>query len=73
MPKKPITLTLSDEVLEQLEMVAEHQKRSLSSQIDLALRDWLHLKEELHPQFMADIKEALRGVKRGQVEPIWKG
>ena len=73
MPKKAVTLTLSKEVLRELEQIAEHQQRSLSSQIDLALQDWLHLKEELHPQFAADIKEAQTGVKRGQVEPAWKG
>jgi hypothetical protein len=73
MAKKAVTLTLSKEVLEEIEEIAEHQQRSLSSQIDLALHDWLHLKEELHPQFVADIKEAQSGVKHGRVEPTWKG
>jgi len=68
-----LTLSLPKKLREQLEAVARAERRSLNNLVELALEDWLRLRESLHPQFMADIKEAQAGVKRGEVEPVWKG
>lgn len=68
-----LTLSLPRKLREQLEAIANTEKRSLNNLVELALEDWLQLREALHPQFMADIKEAQAGVKRGEIEPIWKG
>lgn len=70
--KAPLSLKVEKSVRRKLERIAKDEHRSLNAQAELALREWLRLKEELHPQFVQDIKEALEGVKRGEVEPIWK-
>lgn len=69
MAKKAVTLTLDPKLRAKLEAVAAKESRSLSSLIELALKDWLQLREELHPRFVADIKEALADVERGEVVP----
>ncbi|OGF52877.1 MAG: hypothetical protein A2Z21_04255 [Candidatus Fraserbacteria bacterium RBG_16_55_9] len=68
-----LTLSLPKKLRSQLEAIAHTEKRSLNNLVELALEDWLELRETLHPQFMADIKEARVGVKRGEIEPVWKG
>ena len=50
--------------------IAKEQRRSFSNQLNVALEEWVRIKNELHPQFIKDIKEALRS---GKPEPVWKG
>lgn len=73
MAKRAVTLTLDPKLCAKLEAVAAEESRSLSSLVELALKDWLKLREDLHPQFVADIKEALAGVERGEVVPYERG
>ncbi|MFQ5793692.1 MAG: ribbon-helix-helix protein, CopG family [Candidatus Bipolaricaulia bacterium] len=68
MGKKSVTLSLDEALWQKLESIAAEERRSLSSMVEIALEDWLKMREELHPQFIADIKEALTGVNRGEIE-----
>ncbi|MFQ6033359.1 MAG: DUF6364 family protein [Candidatus Bipolaricaulia bacterium] len=68
MAKRSVTLTLDEDLRQKIEKMAKAERRSLSSMVEVALEDWLRMREELHPQFIADIKEALAGVARGEIE-----
>ncbi|MFQ6090275.1 MAG: hypothetical protein ACE5LD_02415 [Candidatus Bipolaricaulia bacterium] len=68
MAKRSVTLALSEELRQKMESLAKMERRSLSSMVEVALEDWLKAREDLHPQFVADIKEALAGVARGEIE-----
>jgi predicted transcriptional regulator len=73
MAKRSVTLTLDEELRQKMESIAKAERRSLSSMVEVALEDWLRMREELHPQFIADIKEALAGVERGEIEDYERG
>ena len=68
--KKNVTVRMDYELKEILESIAKEERRSFSNQINVALEEWTKIKSELHPQFINDIKEAL---KSGKPEPVWKG
>lgn len=72
MAKRSVTLTLDEDLRQRMEEMAKAERRSLSSMVEVALEDWLRMREELHPQFIADIKEALAGVARGEIEDYEK-
>ncbi|HED04841.1 MAG TPA: hypothetical protein ENI60_08830 [Candidatus Fraserbacteria bacterium] len=67
-----LTLSLPKSLRERLEEAAKEERRSLNNLAQIALDDWLAQRELLHPQFVADIREALAGTQAGQVEPVWK-
>ncbi len=73
MAKRSVTLTLSEELRQKMEILAKMERRSLSSMVEVALEDWLKVREELHPRFVSDIKEALAGVSRGEIEDYERG
>jgi len=66
--KVTTSIRLDKPLKRKLVFVARKERRSLSSLIEIALDEWLELKGRLHPQFMADIKEALDGVLAGEIE-----
>ncbi len=68
--KENVTLRMGHELRESLEFIAKEERRSFSNQLNVALEEWIRVKNELHPQFIKDIKEAL---KSGKPEPVWKG
>lgn len=68
--KENVTLRMDHELRESLELIAKEERRSFSNQLNVALEEWIRLKNELHPQFIKDIKEAL---KSGKPESVWKG
>ncbi len=68
--KVSVTFRIDHELKEILQTIAKEQRRSFSNQISVALEEWAKIKEELHPQFIRDIKESL---KSGKPEPVWKG
>jgi len=57
------------ELREELEKIAKAERRTTSNVIQLAIEDFVRQYNELHPQFRADILEALEAVKRGEVVP----
>ena len=68
--KENVTFRIDHELKRFLEITAEKERRSFSNQINVALEEWTKIKNELHPQFINDIKEAL---KSGKPESVWKG
>ena len=68
--KENVTIRMDHELREILESVAKEQRRSLSNQFNVAIEEWLKIKNELHPQFLKDIQEAL---KSGKPQSVWKG
>ena len=53
-----------------LESVVKEERRSFSNQLNVALEEWIRVKNELHPQLIKEIKEALKSRKP---QPVWKG
>jgi len=68
--KENVTFRMDHKLREILKSIAKEQRRSFSNQLNVALEEWVRIKNELHPQFIKDIKEAL---KSGKPEPVWKG
>ena len=68
--KENVALRMGHELRENLEFIAKEERRSFSNQLNVALEEWIRIKNELHPNFIKDIKEAL---KSGKPEPVWKG
>lgn len=68
--KETVTFRMEPGVRKSLEVIAEEERRSFSSQLNVAVEEWLRIKTEIHPHFVKDIKDAL---KSGRPEPVWKG
>ena len=68
--KENVTFRIDHGLKETLETIAKEERRSFSNQINVALEEWERIKDELHPQFIKDIKEPLES---GKPEPVWKG
>ena len=68
--KETVTFRMEPKVRKSLEIIAEEERRSFSSQLNVAIEEWLRIKNEIHPHFVEDIKGAL---KSGRPEPAWKG
>lgn len=68
--KENLTFRIDPGLRRFLEKVAKRERRSLSNQLNKALEEWVKMRDELHPQFIKDIKESL---KSGRPEPVWKG
>jgi len=51
MPKESITLRIDSELREIFATIARDEERSLNRQIEMALREWVKIKEQLHPTF----------------------
>ena len=68
--KENVTFRFDPRLREILETIAKTERRSLSNQLNMAIEEWLQFKNELHPQFLRDIKDSL---KSGKPEPVWKG
>ena len=68
--KETVTFRMEPEVRKSLEIIAEEERRSFSSQLNVAIEEWLRIKNEIHPHFVEDIKDAL---KSGRPQAVWKG
>lgn len=68
--KENVTFRIDHGLKEIIETIAKEERRSFSNQINVALEEWTKIKDELHPRFIRDIKEALAS---GEPEPVWKG
>jgi hypothetical protein len=73
MPKENLTIRIDRELRSIFATIAREEGRSLNRQIEMVLRDWVKMKELLHPAFVSDIKEAISGLRAGEKEPVWKG
>ncbi len=68
--KETVTFRMEPAVRRSLEVIAEEERRSFSSQLNMAVEEWLSIKNEIHPHFVKDIKDAL---KSGRPQAVWKG
>jgi len=68
--KETVTFRMEPGIRKSLKVIAEEERRSFSSQLNMAVEEWLRIKNEIHPHFVKDIKDAL---KSGRPEPVWKG
>lgn len=68
--KQSVTFRIASDLRRSLETIAQQERRSFSNQINVVIEEWLRIRSQIHPQFKADIKEAL---KSGKPEPVWKG
>lgn len=68
--KDNVTFRIDRGLKEILETAAKEERRSFSNQINVALEEWVKIKDEMHPQFIRDIKESLAS---GKPESVWKG
>jgi len=73
MPTSTVSAKVSQELRDKLEEIAKAERRTTSNVVQLAIEDFVRQYSELHPQFRADILEALAGVARGEVEPYERG
>lgn len=65
-----ITFRIHPVLKKLIEAIAEEERRTVSSQLRVALEEWLKMKRELHPQLIKDIEDSLSS---GKPEPVWKG
>jgi predicted transcriptional regulator len=73
MPTSTVSAKVPQELRDKLEEIAKLERRTTSNVVQLAIENFVRTYEELHPQFRADILEALAGVARGEVEPYERG
>ena len=73
MPTSTVSAKVSQELGQQIEEIAKAERRTTSNVIQLAIENYVRQYCELHPQFRADILEALASVARGEVEPYERG
>jgi predicted transcriptional regulator len=73
MPTSTVSAKVPQELRDKLEEIAKAERRTTSNVVQLAIEDFVRQYSELHPQFRADILEALEGVARGEVEPYERG
>jgi len=68
-----VAAKIPPDLKEQLEAIAELERRTISSVVRLALENYVQQHAAIHPRFHADILEALEGVGRGEAEPYVRG
>jgi predicted transcriptional regulator len=69
MSTSTVSAKVSQELREQIEEIAKAERRTTSNVIQLAIENYVRQYGELHPQFRADILEALEQMKAGDVVP----
>ena len=69
MPTSTVSAKVSQELREQIEEIAKAERRTTSNVIQLAIENYVRQYSELHPQFRADILEALEQMKAGDAVP----
>ena len=73
MSTSTVSAKVPEELRKQLEEIARAERRTTSNVIQLAIEEYVRKYNEIHPQFRADILEALEAVRRGEVEPYEYG
>ena len=73
MNSKTVSTKLPKELRDRVNEIARLERRTPSNVVRMAIEQFVDQYTELHPQFRADIVEALDGVARGEVEPYEYG
>ena len=69
MSSSTVSTKLPKELRDRIDEIAKLERRTPSNVVCMAIEQFVDQYDELHPQFRADILEALEGVARGEVEP----
>jgi predicted transcriptional regulator len=69
MAASTVSAKVPEELRKQLEEIAKAEHRTTSNVIQLAIEDFVRQYNEIHPQFRADILEAIEQMKAGDVVP----
>jgi predicted transcriptional regulator len=72
-PIVSISAKVPPDLRDEVQRIAALEHRTTSNVVRLALEQYLKSYQELHPQFRADIVEALAGARRGELEPYSAG
>ena len=73
MSTESIAAKVPPELKKELKSIARLEKRSVSAIVAMAIENYVKQYNALHPQFRADILEALEGIKKGKIEPYAYG
>ena len=73
MATRTVSTKVPEELREKIDEIAKLEQRTPSNVVRMAIEQFVTQYDELHPQFRADILEALEGVARGEVEPYEYG
>jgi len=73
MATRTVSTKVPEELREKIDEIAKLEQRTPSNVVRMAIEQFVNQYDELHPQFKADILEALEGVARGEVEPYEYG
>jgi len=73
MATRTVSTKVPDELRQRIDEIAKLEQRTPSNVVRMAIEQFVDQYTELHPQFRADILEALEGVARGEVEPYEYG
>ena len=73
MSSTTVSTKLPKELRDRIEEIAKLERRTPSNVVRMAIEQFADQYEELHPQFRADILEALERVAGGEVEPYEYG
>ena len=73
MSTESIAAKIPPELKKELKSIARLEKRSVSAIVAMAIENYVKQYNALHPQFRADILEALEGIKKGKIEPYAYG
>ena len=73
MSKRTVSAKVPQELRDRIDEIAKLERRTPSNVVRLAIEQFIDQYEELHPQFRADILEALEQMKKGEVVPYEYG
>ena len=73
MATRTVSAKVSEELREKIDEIAKLEQRTPSNVVRMAIEQFVNQYDELHPQFKADILEALEQMKAGEVVPYEYG
>jgi len=68
-----VSAKVPQELRDRIDEIARLERRTPSNVVRMAIEQFVDQYEELHPQFQADILEALEQKKKGDVVPYESG
>jgi len=73
MATRTVSAKVPEELREKIDEIAKLEQRTPSNVVRMAIEQFVNQYDELHPQFRADILEALEQMKSGDVVPYEYG
>jgi len=73
MSTKTVSAKVPKGLREKIDEIARLERRTPSNVVRMAIEQFVSQYEELHPQFRADILEALEQMRKGEVVPYEYG